>query len=195
MVVLFDTETTSLQPGQIAQLAYVVVERGASRGKNYFFTVDGIDPASAAVNGMTVEYLREASGGRVFEDDLFSFRDDFERADFVAAHNFVFDMIFMSAEYRRCGDVFHVKQRFDTMKHFTPVLKLPSRHAAYKFPRLGELTAWLGIGDAEIEAETARLFGLNGRAHDSRYDVAALSLVMSRGRDYLPPELIAAMDE
>lgn len=218
MILLFDTETTSLHPGQICQLSYITVtDTDGSRrpcgeceppsvrktaplpppdvevkAHNFFFAVDEIDPASAAVNGLSVERLAEFSGGRRFEDDLFAFHGDFETADAVVAHNFVFDMIFMNAEYGRVGDVFRVKRRFDTMRHFTPVLKLPSVHNpnGWKFPRLTELTAHYGLTEEAIAAETARLFGCEGSAaHDARYDTTALYLLLSAAAADLPPEM------
>lgn len=49
-LLFFDTETTSVRPGHICQLSYITVDTSTkpqtTTGKNFFFTVDEMDPAS-----------------------------------------------------------------------------------------------------------------------------------------------------
>lgn len=192
MILLFDTETTGLKPGNICQLSYICMENdGSVTGHNYFFAVDYIEPAASRITGLTVEGVLALSDGKTFEDRFFSFRDDFARADVVVAHNFVFDMLFMEAEYRRLGDVFRVRKRFDTMRHFTPILRLPGNHSnPYKFPKLSELLTHYGVTEIQVQSAAASLFGAEATvAHDARFDTAALYCLMSAAAHDLPTEI------
>ena len=50
-LLFFDTETTSIKPGSICQLSYITVDASVkpqiTTGKNFFFTVDEMDPSAA----------------------------------------------------------------------------------------------------------------------------------------------------
>ena len=50
-VIVFDTEATDLQPGQICQLSSLTVENGVVTGQNLYFSVDQMseEEPSAAV--------------------------------------------------------------------------------------------------------------------------------------------------
>lgn len=58
-LVVFDTETTDLRPGQICQLSYLIAADGVVAGKNLFFSVDEMNESSQAVHGMSIEMLEE----------------------------------------------------------------------------------------------------------------------------------------
>jgi DNA polymerase-3 subunit epsilon len=82
-IIVFDTEATSLTPGQICQLSYLCVDDGQVTGKNYFFSVDEMSEGSQEVHGLSMDMLEELSGGRYFEDDAQSIFDDFRRANLM----------------------------------------------------------------------------------------------------------------
>lgn len=72
--------------------------------------------------------------------------DDFFAADLIVAHNAPFDIGFMINEFYRRERRFRYKEEFDTMRYFTPIMKLPRRNGAgYKFPKLTELGEFLDI--------------------------------------------------
>ena len=54
-LLFFDTETTSVKPGHICQLSYITVDTTTKPqrtiGKNFFFTVDEMDPGAEEVHG------------------------------------------------------------------------------------------------------------------------------------------------
>ena len=76
-IIVFDTETTSLKPGQICQLAYLMVENGEIRAKNMFFTVDDMDERSQGVHGFSMEMLEDLSEGKTFSDRAEEIHSDF----------------------------------------------------------------------------------------------------------------------
>ena len=51
----------------------------------------------------------------------------------------------------------------------------------YKYPKLNELTAFMGITDKQILTEAERLFGCSCGYHDARFDTTALYLAMNKG--------------
>ena len=175
MKLFFDTETTSLYPGQICQLSYVLDDGICVRGKNFFFSVDEIDPSSAAVNGLSVELLAELSGGKRFEDCVDEIATDFENAD-LFAHNFNFDYSFLQAEFSRLGKLFRYRSDFCTMRKYTPVLKLPRNNGGYKFPKLSELMRFCGVTEEDAFSEAEKLFGGGTKLHDARADAVAVWL-------------------
>ncbi len=186
MVIFFDTETTSLRPGRICQLSYIMQEEESVSAKNMFFDVGWVDPSAAAVHGFTADVLKELSRGQIFADRLEEIKADFSRADVIAAHNFAFDFMFMRAEFEREGERFTYKNSLCSMKKFTPICKLLcSRGAGWKYPKLTELCEFLEIYPYDITRASIALFGAAPAAHDARYDTSALWLALSHGgRDY-----------
>lgn len=185
-IILFDTETTGLQPGSICQLSYILADRDKTEGYNYFFSVDYIEPASQAVHGLSVEQLAVLSGGKTFEEQYLAFREHFAEAEYLVAHNFVFDMLFMMAEYRKAGDVFKYKNKFCTMKHFQPICKFLNKRGLYKYPRLDELLQYYAVTPDEVRACAERFYGISATAaHDARYDTAALYCLL-KAADRVP---------
>ena len=63
----------------------------------------------------------------------------------------------------------------------TTVCKIKRKNSdGYKYPRLCELTAFLGITDSEILSESKRLFGEKTGYHDARFDTTAVYLAMNK---------------
>ncbi|MDR3262843.1 MAG: 3'-5' exonuclease [Clostridiales bacterium] len=178
----FDTETTSLIPGQICQLAYIIDEGSAVHAKNFFFTVDAVDPGSYRVHKLSIERLAELSGGRRFKDDAEEIHTDFASADIITAHNFRFDYKFIAREFERIETPFRYKQSFCTMKHFISRCKLGGTgRNAYKYPKLSEVGEFLKIDGGEIASLTADIFlEPTAAAHDARYDTVLMYLCVKK---------------
>ncbi|MCL2060582.1 MAG: 3'-5' exonuclease [Oscillospiraceae bacterium] len=154
--VVFDTETTGLKPGNICQLAYILIDGdGGLLGTNLFFTVDYVEPGAENVHGFSVSMLAGLSGGRRFADHASKIADDFSSCPQWVAHNFSFDNSFLAAEYRRQGMFIKPETSFCTMRHYAPIMKLPSRKTGwrgaqpYKYPNLSELMAFVGVSEDE----------------------------------------------
>lgn len=195
MILFFDTETTGLTPGHVIQLSYAMLSGEKVTGKNFYFYVPYVPPESTAVHGLTVEKLYELSGGRTFGEFLEEIDDDFRAADLTVAHNFAFDYKFMSAEFSYYERIFHYNESFDTMKKFTPLLKLPRANGhGYKYPKLTELTEFFDLYPYDITRRAIELFNDGAASHDARYDVAATLMAFLCGAQILP-EARAAIEE
>lgn len=183
MILFFDTETTGLMPGRIIQLTYIMADENATTAKNFFFSVEYIEPSASAVNGFTVEKLAELSKGKTFSCDIDEIEDDFKRADLIVAHNANFDLKFLTAEFKYQDRLFKFGEEFDTMKFFTPIMKLPrSSHDGYKYPKLGELCEFFDIYPYDVTKKVLETFGSAGvTSHDARYDTVALKLCFEEG--------------
>lgn len=182
MILFFDTETTGLIPGGIIQLSYIMQSESDVKTKNFFFAVDYIEPSATEVHGYTVEKIYELSGGRTFSEFMEEIYDDFASADLIVAHNSRFDIGFMIAEYYRRERRFRYKEEFDTMRFFTPIMKLErANHKGYKFPKLSELCEFLDIYPYDVTRATMELFSVGVSKHDARYDTTALYLSFNEG--------------
>lgn len=188
MIIYFDTETTGLYPGQIAQISYVMQSADSLLCKNFFFTVDAVEYGAFKVHGFTVEKLRELSCGQRFCDHVDEIEKDFNDADLIVAHNTAFDFMFMRTEFERLDKVFYCKKELCTMKGLTPVCKIKRSSGGYKYPKLAEACEFFGITDTEIKQDVERLFGASVDYHDARFDTVALYLVANRwlNRDDCP---------
>ena len=182
MILFFDTETTGLTPGGIIQLSYVMQTAEETKAKNFFFAVDYIEPSATEVHGFTVEKIYELSGGHTFSEYMEEIYDDFFSADLIVAHNAPFDIGFMINEYYRRNRRFRYKEDFDTMRFFTPIMKLPRKSGqGYKFPKLTELCEFLDIYPYDGTRKTMELFSSDVTRHDARYDTVALYLSFNEG--------------
>ncbi len=188
MVIYFDTETTGLCPGRIIQLSYVKESESQAIGKNFYFAVDYIEPSAQAVHGISVEKLKELSGGKTFSDYADEIEEDFKASSLVVAHNFAFDLSFMLAEFRGLDTSFRYKESFDTMKYFTPVLKLLRRSGkGYKYPKLTELVEFAEVYPYDVSRAVARLFGEDSLSfHNACFDTSAMYLAVKTMREKLP---------
>ena len=181
MILFFDTETTGLFSGQICQLSYIMQTKEKALAKNFFFSVDFVEPSAFAVHGFSVEKLKELSSGKEFVHYFDEIRSDFETADLICAHNASFDIGFMRREYEKLGHTFFVKNEFCSMKKSTPICKLLRKNnKGYKYPKLIELCAFFEVTDLEINKNANTLFGNKSSYHDARFDTTALYLAVNK---------------
>lgn len=181
MILFFDTETTGLYPGQICQLSYIMQTKEKVKAKNFFFSVDYVEPSALAVHGFSVQKLKELSLGKGFCDFYDEISADFEKSDLICAHNTNFDFSFMRKEYERLGQTFYVNNEFCSMKKSTPICKLLRKSGSgYKYPKLSELCDFIGISDADISMQADALFQAKSSFHDARFDTSALYLAVNK---------------
>lgn len=180
-ILFFDTETTSFNPGNICQMAYVIYDGETYQGKNLYFNVDWVDPGAQRVHGLSVEKLQRLSGNKDFSCWGMDIYLDFLRADTVVGHNVEFDLRFLKKELADLGFSYHPGSELCTMKALTDLCKLPhKRHSnyvnRYKWPKLDELTNKLLVTPGEISEKGQLIFGNMEGFHDARYDVMATLL-------------------
>lgn len=173
--VFFDTETTGLAPGQIAQLSLIIEDNGEVKGLNYFFDIDYISPSAEELCGRGIDFYREASGGKKFTDYKDELLEIFSNSTLIA-HNLKFDENFVSTEFWRQGIVFKPTDRFDTMEYFKNICKLPGKYGKYKNPKLEELISHFSIDKNKIDAYSKQIFNYSDDAsfHDARYDTTSM---------------------
>lgn len=179
-VILLDTETTGINPGEIAQLSYIIAKEDLS-AKNYFFNVKEMPNEAAEVHGFTKEILQRLSNGQVFEDVYKEVLNDFSDA-LLICHNVGFDYSkFLKTEFVRCGIDFKAVT-FCTMEHYTNICKIPGRYSRYKWPKLAELLNYLEIPEAEVLMFAKDLFSSEDIGfHDARFDTAGLYMAFDKG--------------
>lgn len=174
-LIVFDTEATSLTPGQICQLSYLMVEGDTVTGKNFFFSVDEMTEGSFEVHGFSMDMLEELSGGRYFEDDAQEIFDDFSKAKLLIGHNVAADDRYLKTELERCDLKLPRISTFCTMNYSTGILNMQRKVAIGrpKPPKLEELYAHYGITDETISQAAEIWFGGGANQHDARFDTAA----------------------
>ena len=186
-LLFFDTETTSIRPGSICQLSYILTDTDCkpqkTTGHNFFFTVEEMDPNAEKVHHFSLEKLYQLSNGLYFEDQFEQFLQDFIDADFVIGHNVPFDIKFLKHELEALYmDTEYVpKNIFCTMKYYKDVCKIVNQSGSYKNPRLEEAVKFLNITDKQIVDTANKLFDGSGNYHDARFDTAATYLVVIEG--------------
>ena len=191
-LLIFDTETTSIKPGHICQLSYITIDASTKPqqtiGKNYFFTVDEMDPAAEAVHGFSLEKLYDLSNGQYIEDLIEEFINDFSEADFVIGHNVNFDVRFLKLELEAMGIDYEPKNMFCTMQYYRDICKILRPSGDYKNPKLEEVINFLGITKDQISSKADELFQSSGDYHDARFDTAATYLLIIEGlkKGYIP---------
>lgn len=191
-LLFFDTETTSIKPGSICQLSYITVDASVkpqvTTGKNFFFTVDEMDPSAQQVHGFSLEKLYELSNGQYFEDLVEEFITDFNEADFIIGHNVNFDIKFLKHELLMLGENFIPKNIFCTMAYYKDICRIPKANGEVKNPKLSEVIDWLNISSEQISQTSERLFEGSGNYHDARFDTAATYLLVIEGlkKGYFP---------
>lgn len=178
MVLYFDTETTGLFPGKIVQLSYILDYGEKVIGKNFYFAVDYVEPGATMVHGYTAEKLFELSHGKTFSDYADEIYDDFYSARLIVGHNVKFDINFMIAEFSYIDRQFRYNESFDTMKYFTPIMKLPRTNGrAYKYPKLIELMEHCEIFSYDVSRSVMNIFLDSATlAHEARFDTTAMFL-------------------
>lgn len=190
-LLFFDTETTSIKPGSICQLSYILIDASTKPqttiGKNFFFTVDEMDPGAQAVHGFSLEKLYELSDGQEFLEFVQDFMPDFFDADFIIGHNVQFDIKFLTHEINQLYEAglidakWSPKDTFCTMAYYKEICKIPNANGSVKNPKLSEVIEYLGITEKEIEAKANELFEGSGNYHDARFDTAATYLLVING--------------
>lgn len=191
-LLIFDTETTSIRPGHICQLSYITIDASSKPqktiGKNFFITVDEMDPNAEAVHGFSLEKLYELSDGMYFEDLLEDFITDFAEADFIIGHNVNFDVRFLKHELEDMGIDYEPKNTFCTMQYYKDICKILKPNGEYKNPKLEEVINFLNITKEQISSKADELFSGSGDYHDARFDTAATYLVVIEGmkKGYIP---------
>ena len=168
-LLFFDTETTSVRPGHICQLSYITVDTSTKPqktvGKNFFFTVDEMDPAAQEVHGFSLEKLYELSNGLEFLEQIQDFMKDFFDADFVIGHNVQFDVKFLKHEVNSLAF-------FSISSSVIPKNLIVSESLGFFIP--------LPFGEG-IEKKANELFQGSGNYHDARFDTAAVYLLVIEG--------------
>lgn len=190
-LLIFDTETTSVRPGSICQLTYIVIDASTkpqtTTGKNFFFTVDEMEEGAQAIHGFSLEKLYELSEGRDFLDTVHEFMRDFFEADFVIGHNVQFDIKFLKHEVQQLweagmvDETWEPKNQFCTMNFFKSFCNLKGPNGLIKNPKLSELMDCLNITDDQIRQKANELFNGSGNYHDARFDTTATYLSVIQG--------------
>lgn len=184
-LLIFDTETTSLKPGHICQLSYITIDASTKPqqtvGKNFFFTVEEMDPSAEAVHGFSLEKLYELSNGLYIEDRLEEFLKDFEEADFVIGHNVNFDVRFLKLELEAMCIDYEPRNVFCTMQYYKDICRIPKANGEIKNPKLEEVINFLGITKEQISQKANELFQGSGDYHDARFDTTATYLLIIEG--------------
>ena len=182
-VIVFDTEATDLIPGQICQLSYLIAEGGIVTGKNLFYEVDDMSEGALEVHGLTLDMLRELSGGLRFEDSARDVLKDFAAAKMWVGHNVSADEKYLRVEMERCGLTLPRKITFCTMNYFTSDTNLARRVniGRPKPPKLTELVQFFDLSEDFVAEKAAEWFGGGGALHDARFDTAATYLCLAEG--------------
>lgn len=197
-LLIFDTETTSIKPGQICQLSYILIDASSKPqktiGRNFFFTVDEMDPNAEAVHGFSLEKLYELSNGQYFEDLVETFLKDFEEADFIIGHNVNFDIRFLKHELEGMGFDYTPKHIFCTMQYYVNICKIRKANGDFKNPKLEEVIKFLNISKEKISKKADELFSGSGDYHDARFDTTATYLLIIEGlkQGYIPKGYFSA---
>lgn len=181
-IIIFDTETTGINPGNICQLSYLKISEAGITPKNYYFKVKYIEPGAQKVHGLTVAKLRELSEGMDFSTKAHEIHKDFSQAQMLVGHNVSFDIKFLTTEFERNGLEFEKEEVFCTMKKFTSMCKIPKKNGlGFKWPRLGELADHFRISQKQKDELSKELFGLETFAHDARGDIISTYLCFVEG--------------
>ncbi|MBQ9104295.1 MAG: 3'-5' exonuclease [Clostridia bacterium] len=182
MILYLDTETTGLYPGQICQLSYIMQTKDKTVAKNFFFSVDFVEPSAQMVHGFSAELLEKLSNGKCFGAFLSEIESDFNNANCIVSHNTSFDFMFLKKEFERENSEFIANNSFCSMKNTVALCKLPRKNSkGYKYPKLAELCTFLGVSELDIERASKSLYGSNFSFHDARFDTVALYLAVNKG--------------
>ncbi len=181
-LIIFDTETTDLHPGEICQLSYVIldkdnIEEGIKLARNMFFQVKKVSSGALKVHGLSESILAELSCGYTFKDYADIIYNDFEDAEIIGHNiNFDFDFLLDSLE-KSINKKPKFKRSFCTMHYYTDILKIHHPYYGYKFPKLEEVISYLNINHSEIKDLAIEVFNNCNDYHDSRFDVIATYLI------------------
>ena len=158
-IVVFDTETSGLCEGfnTILSLSWQVLdanlEKVAEESRFFDWPKDKsrIQEKAIEVNGLTEERLAEL-GTCDKREALQEFTEAIDGADLLVAHNGSFDLGFIQAEASEANVAINLnKPMFDTMLRMTDYCHIPRGNGEWKWPRLNELAACLGIYTDDID--------------------------------------------
>ena len=180
-IIIFDTETTDLSPGQICQLSYFILDRdnlkdGIKLARNMFFNVDKVSSSAFNVHGLSEVTLAERSQFYTFKDYADIIYNDFENS-YIVGHNLDFDEEFLFYELEKSiNKVPNISGGCCTMNFYTDILQIP-HYYGYKWPKLEEVTEFLAISDSTIKELAISQFNECNNYHDARFDLAATYLI------------------
>lgn len=180
--IVFDTEATDIVPGQICQLSYLILEAGTLKAKNFFFSVDEMNPDAQEVHGMSMEDLDLLSKQRVFADDADEIYQDFLKAKLLIGHNVSADDRYLRTEFDRLGLKLPKINTFCTMNFASGIMNLARRipSGRPKPPKLSELAEYYGVSEEQTIENSNALFGDGAHAHDARFDTVMTYLCLCR---------------
>lgn len=183
MKAFLDVETTGFEPGQIAQLAYIITDDDLNfvKAENYYFSVDSMPRAATEVHGLTKAKLKKLSDGKEFYHSAPQIAEDLKNCDIIC-HNLDFDSEFLDYELRSCAQYTKLNYSACTMQYFTDICQLrPKRNGKWKWPKLNEVLSHLKITEQEVLDNAKRLFECEDISfHDARFDVSAVYLICSK---------------
>ncbi|MEG0132815.1 MAG: 3'-5' exonuclease [Clostridium sp.] len=200
-LLFFDTETTSIRPGNICQLAYILVDTSTKPqttiGKNFFFTVEEMSQGAEDVHGFSLEKLYDLSNGLYFEDTYEEFIEDFLHSDIIIGHNVQFDIKFLKSELEFLDVHFNPNHVFCTMSYYKNICKLSNSKGMPKNPSLGEVVKFLNFKDDYLTEKCTNLFGGSSAYHDARFDTTCTYLAVIHGikMGLIPPKHFTNMVE
>lgn len=181
--IILDTESNGMKYDQICQLSYIIVEDHELTAKNFFFSVDSMNPYAQKKHGFSKLRLHELSRGRSFKDQYTDFIDDFVDADLICGHNIASDVRLLKLCFGDVGYSLPLCDTFCTMLHFDNATHLKNRTGKHKLPTLGELCRHFRIPEQRIQDFCVFLFGQSAyRAHDARFDTTATYLCIVEGQ-------------
>ncbi len=183
--IIFDTEATDLTPGQLCQLAAIVVTDGQAEGLNLYFSVDQMEEGAQEIHGLSMEMLEELSDGTYFEDHADELYKLFQSADLIVGHNVQADENYLRVEMERCGKKLKRLNSFCTMNFATGLMNMKRKVVTGrpKPPKLEELCQWYGVDETQISQACNDLFQGGSQLHDARYDTAATWLCLKAAID------------
>lgn len=178
-LLFFDTETSDIIPGSICELSYIIADTDKKQlyGKNFFFTVEKVSEGAFKTHGLSVEKLKELSGGKIFKDFAKEIFRDFSAADYLIGHNVNFDIRYINTEFDRIGQVLPDTKTFDSMKFYTNICNI-IKNGRVKWPKLEEVVNFLGIETSQIESFCNKIFKGCVSYHDSRFDISGTYLIV-----------------
>ena len=153
-IVVFDVETTGLDPGIDEILQFSAIDGDGNTLLNTYVRpyVKEEWPDAAKVNGITSEMVKDAP----YPHELIPIvKGIFESAELLISYNGVFDIGFL----QHWGIDFSSQKHFDVMREFAPIYgEYREAYGNYKWQKL---------------TTCAEYYGYKFKAHDSQEDVKA----------------------
>ncbi|MCQ2600909.1 MAG: YifB family Mg chelatase-like AAA ATPase [Treponema sp.] len=164
-IIVFDTETTGITPGQDELLQVSIIDgNGKTLFNNYVKPEHTTEWQNAqAINGISPETVKDAASIKEYIPEL---QKIFDNADVLVSYNGIFDVGFLEAAGIKIGSN---KPHLDVMKAFAPVFGEKTDHPrsidGYKYKKLSDAGAY---------------YNLDYKAHDSLGDTTATLEVAKR---------------